>query len=231
MIVYDKIEQRTEEWLELRLGMVGGTSLSSLTGKLTTEGGLGAMDRMLFSIVAERDTGLRKDGAGKSAIMERGNEEEENTQDHFEISSGLTVSNVGFIKSEEFEMVGLSPDGVIYNEEGVIIASVEYKNPNSDTHLKYVCHLLGIQAYQDTEKLFTNNIPSEYYWQVVHNFVVIDTIEKVYFMSHDERSNLKKNIISVVTREELEDDIALAKVRLKMFEEKVKQVEAKLAFD
>ena len=47
-------------------------------------------------------------------------------------------------------------------------------------------------------------------------------------MSHDERSNLRKNIMVTVTREQLADDIALAKARLSIFEEKVKSVERQL---
>ena len=224
MKIYDNIEQGTDEWLKLKIGMVGGTSLGSLMGSLTNKTSLKAMDSLFFRILAERDTGLRKDSV-KSPSMERGNDEEENTQDHFEIASGLSVTNVGFITNDEFSMVGLSPDGIIYDDNGLITQAVEYKNPNSDTHLKYLFGLTGLQGYGDISAGFENSIPFEYYWQCIHYFVVINDLVELHFMSHDERSNSRKNVLSSLRREDVLDDIALAKERLHMFEAKIKEAE------
>lgn len=230
MIILKDLQQGTPEWHQSKLGIVSGTRLKSLMGSMTTQAGLGAMDRILFEIIAERDTGLSKDSIGKSEAMERGNIEEENTQDYFEITTGKKVTNVGFIRSEDFEMLGLSPDGVIFDKDEVIREAVEYKNPNSDTHLKYHLYKLGIPTYSDLSKNFSEDIPDDYYWQVVNYFLVIDTLERLHFIYHDERSNFTKSITTIIERKQIQHDVDLARLRMTVFESKVKEIEKKLVF-
>lgn len=227
MKIYKNITQGSDEWFELKLGKITGTRLSALMGSLTTAVGLKAMDTLFYTILAERDTGLRKE-QGETNTMDRGIEEERNSQDYFEIETGFKVEEVGFITSD-LPMTGLSPDGAIFGNTGEIFATTEYKNPNSDTHLRYLCQLKGIPSYGELLKGFKNRIPYEYYWQCVHNFVVIDTLETLYFISHDERNKTNKNIMVELRRDDIKEDIAEAKKRIKVFANAVKEAE-KLLF-
>lgn len=117
-----------------------------------------------------------------------------------ELFAHENIENVGFLKRTDNEYIGISPDGIIY-QEGVIKKAIEVKCPLNRNFIKY-----WIQ----------NRIPDEYYWQVIMYFVVIDTLESLDFIVHSPTpydANVRTMIIRV-TREELKDDIMRANMQI-----------------
>ena len=101
---------------------------------------------MCFNIVAEKLTG-RKEETFKSAAMEQGNELEAVARTLFEMKTGYTVEEVGFVEIDDLE--GSSPDGLIHI--GDELTGVEFKCPQDNTYAKL---------------LFDRKIKPEYYAQM-----------------------------------------------------------------
>jgi hypothetical protein len=121
------------------------------------------------------------------------------------------VTNVGFIKRTDNEYLGISPDGIIIDKVGetkdgeiIIRKAVEVKGPLGKNFVKY---------------WIEDKIPSEYFWQVVHYFVVIDTLESLDFIIHNPEphdARVRTKTITV-TRAELKDKILLAECAIAEF--------------
>lgn len=64
-----------------------------------------------------------------------------------------------------------------------------------------------------------DSIPDEYFWQVIHYFIVIDELESLDFIisNPDMHDAFFRNKVITVTRIELEKDIERAKVDLADF--------------
>lgn len=64
-----------------------------------------------------------------------------------------------------------------------------------------------------------DTIPDEYYWQIVHYFIVIDTLESVDFLvcNPDIEDDFFRLKVKTITREELAEDIEKAKEELVSF--------------
>lgn len=96
--------------------------------------------------------------------------------------------------------MGISPDGIIF-QDGIITRAVEIKAPLGKNFIKY---------------WLTEEIPSEYYWQVIMYFVVIESLQSLDFIVHsphpyDARVRTKK---IRVTREQLLSDIQRAEIAI-----------------
>lgn len=122
------MEQRTDEWFAARLGRVTASRVADVFAK--TKSGYSASRRnYMTELICERLTGKKSDGY-TNAAMTRGTELEPVARSVFEVHTGLTVDDVGFIIHPEIEMAGASPDGLI-GDNGLI----EIKCPNAATHL------------------------------------------------------------------------------------------------
>lgn len=110
---------------------------------------------------------------------------------------------VGFIKKNDW--IGISPDGVIL-ENWKIKKAIEIKSPEIKNSIRY---------WMD------DTIPDEYHWQIVHYFVVIDTLESVDFLvcNPDIEDDFFRLKVKTITREELSEDIEKAKEELVSFRE------------
>lgn len=114
------------------------------------------------------------------------------------------IEEVGFIQKND--LVGISPDGIVRNEEWKIVKAIEVKAPEMKTWVRY---------------WLEDGIPSEYLWQVVHYFVVIDTLESLDFIvaNPDIPDKFYRFKIQNVTREELQECIDIAKQDIELFSE------------
>lgn len=122
-------EQGTAEWLSERAGKVTASRIASVMAKTKT--GYGA-DRANYmaDLIAERLTGIPKQGFTNEA-MRWGTETEPQARAMYELETGLTVLEVGFIPHPKLEGTGASPDGLI-GGDGLI----EIKCPNTATHIE-----------------------------------------------------------------------------------------------
>ncbi len=133
-------EQHSEEWYSIRCGRFTASKADTIAVAGT------GLETLCFNIVAEKLTG-RKEETFKSAAMEQGNELEAVARTLFEMKTGYTVEEVGFVEIDDLE--GSSPDGLIHI--GDELTGVEFKCPQDNTFAKL---------------LFDRKIKPEYYAQM-----------------------------------------------------------------
>ena len=144
MYRYD-IEQRTPEWLILKLGKFSGSTASDLLMKDSTKG----YQNLIKKLAYERITGQIIE-TYKSDAMIRGNELEPEAREIYEFETRNRVKLIGFIEYNDF--VCCSPDGLI-GDEGII----EIKCPLWSTQMDY---------------LLDQSVPNNYFSQIQFNLLV-----------------------------------------------------------
>ena len=129
MLIYDDIEQGTEEWLRLRLGVPTTSNFGKIitpTGKKskasTTEDYLNELLGQLLAGKLEPQT--------KSYAMQRGNELEPEAVRYYEHYTGRQCREVGFVTTRDGR-IGCSPDRLI-DRDGLL----EVKCPMYKQHVK-----------------------------------------------------------------------------------------------
>jgi len=123
------MEQRTEEWVQARLGKVTASRIADATAR--TKSGWGASRaNYMAELVAERLTGKQAEGFTSSA-MQRGTELEPEALAAYAFVSDVAVQPVGFVPHPSIAMAGASPDGEV-GSDGL----VEVKCPNTATHIE-----------------------------------------------------------------------------------------------
>lgn len=132
------MEQHSEEWYNIRLG-----KLTASNAKTIAVAGQG-LETLCYELAAEILTKHRKEGY-TNAAMEQGNALEDNARTLFELQTGYTVEQVGFVEEDEY--CGCSPDGFILNRT----SGIEIKCPQDNTYAKY---------------LYDGEIKPEYYAQM-----------------------------------------------------------------
>lgn len=139
--------QHSEEWFSIRTGKF----TSSVANTIKTAGQ--GLETLCFDIVAEILTKKKKE-TFKSPAMEQGNELEDTARTLFEMMTGFTVKEVGFVEIDEFE--GSSPDGIFELDNE--ITGVEFKCPQDNTYAKL---------------LYDRKIKPEYYAQMQHQMMCL----------------------------------------------------------
>jgi len=111
--------QGTPEWHAARAGRATASEFSSVFAK-----GQGiSRTKYLRKLVCERLCGKAIDNGYQNADMLRGQEQEQFARAAYEIKTGNTVEQVGFVQHDTL-MAGCSPDGLIRSVAGVEIKSV-----------------------------------------------------------------------------------------------------------
>lgn len=146
--------QHSDEWFAIRTGKF----TSSVANTIKTAGQ--GLETLCFDIVAEILTKKKKE-TFKSPAMEQGNELEDTARTLFEMMTGFTVKEVGFVEIDEFE--GSSPDG-IFELDGEI-SGVEFKCPQDNTFAKL---------------LYDRKIKPEYYAQMQHQMMCLNATRWFY---------------------------------------------------
>jgi len=212
------MEQGTQEWHEARRCSVTGTKLQAVMG--TPE----AQTTLIAELIAEKGTELTKEFK-QSAEMERGSAEEDFAVRKYEQRNEVIVEKIGMCVHKEWDWVKLSPDGLIKNKKGKYTEAVEIKCPDSKklilTKIKNMVDpeetgLMGARGLKAGAPFL--GIPSEYKWQVVHYFVVNPDLERLHFVTYDERFIDEETKLYTVTVEREDEELTLA----------IKQAEAQL---
>lgn len=179
------VEQNSVDWAILRSGKVTASEMDNLVTPLAkVKTGEGPRSYLLKKL-AEAWLG----GPLPSLNiwdMEQGHILEEFARPAFALETGLEVSTVGFITTED-ERVGCSPDGLIGENAGI-----EIKCPRIETHLGYV--LDGI-------------LPKDYVAQVQASLFVTG-FKRWYFYSFCRR--MPSLILEVVPDEAMQEAIGQA---------------------
>lgn len=154
---YD-VEQRTDEWFQLRAGLITGTGKEVMSGE-STAGFKNLINRLASERVHKR---RMETDSYISADMQNGIDNEDTAVDLFTEETFINVTNGGFWKYSD--TVGDSPDGNIKN------GTLEVK----------------VVKYNTIEKYFADNkIPTEYKFQTQHHLLCSGT-EVGYFVAYHE---------------------------------------------
>jgi len=124
------MEQRTDEWYAARLGRVTASRIADVVAKTKTGWGAGRANYMA-QLICEKLTGEPTVGF-TSAAMQWGTDTEPRARAAYELHTGNSVQEVGFIARDDMA-AGASPDGLV-GDDGL----VEIKCPNTATHIDYL---------------------------------------------------------------------------------------------
>jgi hypothetical protein len=152
MIVHD-VTQGSPEWHKLRAGILTASVASKLLTPKKRE--IAESSSLLHRLLAEKWLGRPLDEVNIGFAGDQGKILEEEAIPRFELETGLDVTRVGFISSDDGR-TGCSPDGAIM-EAGKIVSGCESKSPLPQTHCGY---LIG------------NRVPDEYFGQVQFSLMV-----------------------------------------------------------
>lgn len=197
------VEQGSDAWLKMRLGMITGTRLKSVMA------GAQAQETLIYELIAEQLSG-QQETIWVNDAMRWGTEHEDEAVQLFEKRKRKKSEVVGFCISDDFPFLGLSPDRLVKTKD-VFTKAIEVKCPTTKTALKY---------------RYEGGIPKEYKWQVVNYFLVCETLKSLDFVVYDPRiinDDLKLTVVSV-TRKDMQPDIDAALERIPMFHARWREV-------
>ena len=130
MIIHRDIEQGSEQWHQLRLGIPTASEFD----KIITATGAPSKQSEAYAnrLLAELIVGHQVETFKKTAWMERGNELEAEAAAYYDLTNDVETEKVSFITDDERTM-GCSPDRLI-GEEGLL----ELKCPAPNTQIDYI---------------------------------------------------------------------------------------------
>jgi hypothetical protein len=178
MIIH-QVTQGTPEWHQLRCGKI----TSSRMKQLVKADNLSLIDEL----IAEQELGYYDADGYTSPEMEWGTDMEPAAIGLYEAMTGVSVTRVGMLQSERYELLTVSPDGLVGDD-----GAVEVKCPKTKTHVRNI--RMGV-------------IPAEYRPQVLQYFLVHEGLQWLDFISFDPRLERKPIWIKRVTRAELRLEI------------------------
>lgn len=124
--IFHDVQQNTDDWDNLRLGLVTSSNNATIMAHNPKEFGEPAK-RYALKLVLERITGRRAEYSFKNDYMEMGNALEPTARLLYEQETFCDVTNGGFFHCGDY---GDSPDGLV-GDDGV----VEIKSVIASTHL------------------------------------------------------------------------------------------------
>ena len=166
MIIHDAI-QGSPEWHALRLGVLTASRAKDLLtpAKLDLSKQRG---KLMDALLHEQFTGSSAEGFGGSAWTEHGHAVEPEACAYFAMETGLNALPVGFVTDADRPGIGCSPDALIRDSGGDLVAGLELKAPAGWTHIGYL--RAGI-------------VPPEYMMQIQFSLWVTG-LPLWYFMSY-----------------------------------------------
>lgn len=203
---FHNIEQNTDEWLDLRIGKVTGSSCSKIMANYGKAFGDPAK-KAAITIALEQITGKRSETEMyKNDHMERGHEQEPLARALYESEYFVDVANGGFFDCGN---TGCSPDGLV-EETGL----VEIKSVIPSVH------------YANIKR---NNIDPAYKWQIYFNLLYTERewIDFISFCSDFPEG--KKLFVHRIYAEDSREQFDMILMRLTEFFNLVEDVKKTIA--
>jgi predicted phage-related endonuclease len=188
----------------MRLGVITGSRCKNVFKSANLS--------FIDELIAERLSGDIVESPTTQAMM-HGILMEPVALDEYRMRTGADAREVGFCIHDTLDYLAISPDALVY-ENGTPIGGVEIKCPSTKKHVEYIR---------------MNKIPAEYLSQVMHYFIVIDSLEWVDFVSFDPR--IQKNLFIFRIRRDdphVENDIELRKMEYIKFWNKLQKYERQI---
>ena len=111
MIIIKDVEQGSEQWHQLRTGVVTASNFSNIMTAVKGDYSKSA-DKYMIKLIAQTLTG-EIDETYSNANMDRGVIMEAEARSWYEFTQSETVEQVGFVFRDERKLVGCSPDGLM----------------------------------------------------------------------------------------------------------------------
>jgi len=202
MIKYHDIEQKSDEWFDIR--NEHPFTASNATAIKTAGAGL---DTLCWQSVAERLSNVRDNF--ESEAMKRGNEQEALILNSFELQSGIELKKAGFVTNNKYKLAGASPDS--YTEE----ETVEVKSFGKVKYLKLLAEFKETGTFE---------IEGQYYDQIQYQMMIMEKKKGWYAVGN---SDMKEPVIWQLVEQDLELHEKF-KIGLAKGEEIIKSIENKL---
>lgn len=130
MIIENSCEQGSPEWMALRVGNPGASSIDKI---VTSTGGRSTQrQKYLYQMAGEIITGQKAESY-KNGHMERGTGLEHEAREMFEFLHG-PVEQCAMIYQDERKLWHCSPDGIMPDQK----AGLEIKSPYLPVHIEYL---------------------------------------------------------------------------------------------
>lgn len=126
------MEQKTEEWLQARTGVITASMFEAVIGKQKSNKYYAAREAYLYDIAIERITGEYKEQVSAKSLS-HGIKFEPEARSRYELEKGVLVKEHGFILHPEYDFIGCSPDGLIGDDGGIEIKCPIDKKIHLDT--------------------------------------------------------------------------------------------------
>lgn len=170
MIIDFDFEQGSDEWLAARLGVISGTGFAEIVSPLGKKLNSDRPQKYAAKLIDERIRQVSKSNSFKSEAMKHGNNMEPVARSFYQIATGRSLKQCGFVYKNKLRKVGCSPDSLemLGDSLKVISRGVEIKCPDPDTHVRY---------------LLAGECPKEYICQIQGSMYVTGC-EKWDFMSY-----------------------------------------------
>ena len=175
MIKYYNIEQKSDEWLELRKGKFTASNAQAIGN---ADKGL---DSLCIELLAEK-MALKSDKYTNEDI-DRGNELEDEARKAFQEFSKLPITQTGFVTNSKYKNAGCSPDGIIENH-----SLIEIKCPNNLNYFKL---------------LLEPTVKPEYMWQIQMQLLITE-YEHCYYVCYNPNFEKNIIVIDVFPNEEMQ---------------------------
>lgn len=196
-------------WMAARAGKITGTRLKNIITHRGTAKKIGFYEVIAERIAAPLEEVYDEETANETA-MARGTRLEKHALEQFSAETGKALNTDLIIWTrEDDENIALSPDGVVVDSGDT--EAVEAKCLSSSRHV---------------EALLTQEVPDDYYYQMLQYFIVNDDLKTLYFVFYDPRILVKKFFYLTIERSQVQEDVdtylTYQKVTLAEIEDAVK---------
>jgi hypothetical protein len=184
MQIIRNIEQGSDEWLKLRLGVATASNFD----KIITTTGKESESLKKYALQLATELMLETpEPSFKNDVMARGNELESLARETYQEQTFNVVEQITMFKSDCGNF-GYSPDGLVDDPDGLVDDDglVEIKCPIATTHFKY---------------LLDNKMPTDY-WQQVQGGLWVSQRKWIDFVSFNSYFKDKKLFVIRVERDE-----------------------------
>jgi hypothetical protein len=200
------VNQRTEEWFHARIGSVTASAVAAVVTKMKKGGYYAERRNYQLKMVAEI---LRGDVLDNyvSPAMQYGIDNEPLARAAYEMECEEEVEHIGLVFHPTISRAAASPDGLVGTK-----GMVQFKVPNSDTHIDYILGGVVPELYRP-----------QMYWEMA-------CAEREWndFVSHDPRLP-DKHLSTFIVRLERDDKIiADMETEVRIFLAEVDEMLAKI---
>ena len=202
MLKIHNVEQQSDEWFELRQKY----PLTASNAQAIATQGKG-LETLCYEVMADKYSSADKERFN-TKDTDRGNELEPQARELYELETGNTVTQAGFVTDDKISKVGgASPDGLV-NNDGLL-------------EIKAFADLKHFKMIVDFKKTGTFEIESQYKWQMQQQ-MLFTSRKWVDFLPYNPNFTQSLLIQRVYEDEEMQKKI---KDGLKIGEKIIKEIE------